>query len=247
MTPPCEIKQVAEVKPLAPDHYKVQFTASRATYDKLRIAQNLLRHSIPNGDVAVVIDRALTLRVQELQKIKHAAVSRPRAVRSSSARSSRYIPAAVKREVWRRDGGQCAFAGPAGRCTERGFVEYHHRTSFADGGATTVENLELRCRAHNAFEADRWFGSEVVRETAPQFGVVGNRFRTESICAHGQSDRGSACDRALSLTPVLFTQFFDSAASKSLEFRNADADAFHDSPCLITPQAHVPGPVPLGR
>ena len=26
------------------------------------------------------------------------------------------------------------------------------------GGATSAENLELRCRAHNAYEAERWFG-----------------------------------------------------------------------------------------
>jgi hypothetical protein len=142
-----EVKRVAEVKPLAPDHYKVQFTASRETYDKLRLAQDLLRHAVPNGDVAVVIDRALTLLVRELQKTKHGAVSRPRAVRSSGPPDrSRYVPATIRREVWRRDGGQCAFVGPAGRCTERGFLEYHHRVSFADRGATTVENLELRCR-----------------------------------------------------------------------------------------------------
>jgi len=170
--PPREIKRVAEVKPLAPEHYKVQFTASRETYDKLRLAQDLLRHTVPNGDVAVVIDRALTLLVQQLQKTKHSAVSAPRAARLSGARSRRYIPAAIRREVWRRDGGQCAFVGSAGRCTERGFVEYHHRTPFADGGATTVENLELRCRAHNAFEAERWFGCDVVRETAPPFSSV---------------------------------------------------------------------------
>jgi hypothetical protein len=31
---------------------------------------------------------------------------------------------------------------------------------FAEGGATIVENLELLCRAHNAYEAERWFGVE---------------------------------------------------------------------------------------
>jgi hypothetical protein len=29
---------------------------------------------------------------------------------------------------------------------------------FADGGATDAGNLQLRCRAHNAFEAERWSG-----------------------------------------------------------------------------------------
>jgi hypothetical protein len=33
------------------------------------------------------------------------------------------------------------------------------------GGETRVENLQLRCRAHNALEAERWFGGlPLVRE-----------------------------------------------------------------------------------
>ena len=38
--------------PLAPERYKVQFTVGRATYEKLRRAQDLLRHTIPSGDPA---------------------------------------------------------------------------------------------------------------------------------------------------------------------------------------------------
>ena len=45
-------KRIADVKPLAPERYKVQFTASQDTYDKLKLAQDLLRHTIPRGDVA---------------------------------------------------------------------------------------------------------------------------------------------------------------------------------------------------
>jgi 5-methylcytosine-specific restriction endonuclease McrA len=147
LVPVVQPKRITEVKPLAPQSYKVQFTASQETHDKLRLAQDLLRHTIPSGDVAAVIDRALTLLVEELHRTRSAAVARPRARRTSAVRSSnRYIPAAVKREVWSRDGGQCAFVGAAGRCTERGFLEYHHRVPFADGGAATSENLELRCK-----------------------------------------------------------------------------------------------------
>jgi hypothetical protein len=68
--------------------------------------------------------------------------------------------------------GQCAFVGAVGRCTERGFLEYHHRVPYADGGTTTLDNLELRCRAHNAYEAQRWFGAraeDLVRERRADF------------------------------------------------------------------------------
>jgi hypothetical protein len=147
----------SEVKPLAPEQFKVQFTIPRETYDKLRQAQDLLRHRVPNGDVAVIVDRALTLLLAELHKTKHAAVNRARSGPSCAAHG-RHVPASVKRAVWDRDGGRCAFVGAAGRCSERGFLEYHHVVPFADGGSTTADNLELRCRAHNAYEADRWFG-----------------------------------------------------------------------------------------
>jgi HNH endonuclease len=55
----------------------------------------------------------------------------------------------------RRRQGQCAFVGVKGRCDERGLLEFHHVIPFAEGGPTTVENLELRCRAHNEFEAQQ--------------------------------------------------------------------------------------------
>ena len=157
----------AETRPLAQDRYKIQFTASRETYEKLREAQDLLRHQIPSDDLPAIVDRALSLLLAELRKMKYAAAARPRP-RAGSSATGRHIPAAVKRDVWQRDGGQCAFVGGAGRCTERGFLEYHHVIPFADGGATDAQNLQLRCRAHNAYEAQRWCGvgeEELVRES----------------------------------------------------------------------------------
>jgi hypothetical protein len=35
------------------------------------------------------------------------------------------------------------------------FLEFDHVVPFAAGGPSTLENLELRCRAHNAYEAER--------------------------------------------------------------------------------------------
>ena len=163
------------VAPTAPAQYKVQFTVSGETYEKLRRAQDLLRHTIPNGDPAAIFDRALTLLVAELEKTKLAAATRPRVPRPSAS-GSRHVPAAIKRVVWKRDGGQCAFVGGAGRCTERGFLEYHHVVPYADGGATTTDNLQLRCRAHNAYEAAQHFGSLWVRErAAPDWWMIGTR------------------------------------------------------------------------
>jgi 5-methylcytosine-specific restriction endonuclease McrA len=115
-------------------------------------------------------ERALTLLVEDLERTKLALAKRPR--RSvAPTRVSRHVPAAVKREVWARDEGRCAFVGRAGRCAERGFLELHHLVPFADGGATDAGNLQLRCRAHNAFEAEEWFGPLVTRERPLAYGL----------------------------------------------------------------------------
>ena len=163
-TPPARTKP-STVTPLAPERYSVRVTISREAHDHLRRAQELLRHSIPNGDAALVIERALALLVTDLERRKLAVVGRPAAVRGTTAHT-RHAPAAVKREVWARDGGQCAFRGTDGRCQERGFLELHHVIPFADGGDTTPANLQLRCRAHNAYEAERWFELAPIDEAA---------------------------------------------------------------------------------
>lgn len=163
----------AVIAPLAPERYKVQFTASATTHAKLQQAQDLLRSQIPNGDVGEIFDRALTALLKTLTKQKFAASDRPcegtmdrpskeqdRAT-DAGAPSSRYIPAEVRRTVWTRDGGQCAFTAQSGkRCTARAFLEFHHVVPHCAGGEATVENIQLRCRPHNGHEAELYFGRE---------------------------------------------------------------------------------------
>jgi hypothetical protein len=143
--------------PLAPERYKLQLTISRDTHDKLRRVQALVRHVLPSADPAEIFDRALTLLLQDLERRRCAAVASARPAREVVG-GSRHIPASVKRAVWRRDDGRCAFAGREGRCGERGFLEYHHVKPYAAGGTATTANIELRCRAHNAHEASLFFG-----------------------------------------------------------------------------------------
>ena len=147
----------SDIRPLAPERFKVQFTIGSETHRKLRAVQDLMRHVLPNGDIAQIFDRALTLLLRDVERRKLASAEEPR-TGSVTTSKSRHVPAAVRRRVWARDQGQCAFVGRVGRCSERGFLEFHHLTPFAEGGPTTVDNLELRCRAHNNHEAREWFG-----------------------------------------------------------------------------------------
>ncbi len=96
------------------------------------------------------------------------------------ADESRYIPADVKRRVYVRDRGRCAFVGIDGhRCGERAFVEFHHVIPYAMGGRATVDNIQLRCHAHNGYEAEvvygpikRYAAAEAVNERAAVFTCV---------------------------------------------------------------------------
>ena len=155
----------ARVTPLAPKRFALQLTMDQETHDLLREAQELLSHQVASNDVAGVLRRVLEIALPKLRNQKFGATSTPREARDPSSSHARYIPAAVKRAVERRDHGQCTFVGEAGhRCESRTLLEYDHIVPFARGGQTSVANLRLRCRAHNAYEAERLFGEEFIRQ-----------------------------------------------------------------------------------
>ena len=165
------------VAPLSPGRYRLQLTIGIETLEKLRLARDMLRHAIPSGDEAAVLDRALTALLSDLARKKFAAVDTPRPSRGT-APGSRHVPAEVKRAVWLRDLGRCAFVGTGGRrCAERGFLEFHHVRPHAMGGEATVGNVQLRCRRHNACDARADFGREAAARSfsARTAGPVGDR------------------------------------------------------------------------
>ena len=93
-------------------------------------------------------------------------IARCQPQRPSAARNSR----ASGRAVWRRDEGRCAFTRGGRRCEERGLIEFHHVRPFEAGGEATEANIQLRCRAHNRYEADLFCGEAfIVRERASAY------------------------------------------------------------------------------
>ena len=147
------------VAPIAPSRFLLKLTISDDTHDKWQRARALLRHVIPDGDADKILNRALSLLLVDASRAKFAEARRPRQ-KTPPASTGRRIPAAVRRAVWQRDQGRCVFAGPNGQCGEMGFLEFHHVVPFAAGGASDESNLQLRCRAHNAYEAVVYFGAE---------------------------------------------------------------------------------------
>jgi hypothetical protein len=161
--------------------YKVQFTASQEFVDLLQEATDLLGHETPQATLPEVQLRALRAFVQQLRTRKRGATKvRPAAAQDSSRvpeapervpsvapdaaparRGTRHIPAYVRRAVDDRDAGRCAYRDDRGeRCRETRRLELHHREPYALGGPPTLQNLELRCRAHNTLAAEEDFGRE---------------------------------------------------------------------------------------
>ena len=60
----------AEVAPLGADRFKVQFMASGEQVARLRELQDLLSHQVPTGDLAEIIDRAISLLRDTVLKSK---------------------------------------------------------------------------------------------------------------------------------------------------------------------------------
>jgi hypothetical protein len=189
------------VKPLSPDRYRVTFTANAETCEMLERAKELLWHAVPSGDTAEIMRRALQALLDDLARKKCAATKRPRLGGRPAEEGSRHIPAEVKRAVWIRDGGRCVFVGSTGvRCEERSGVEFHHLEAHAKGGPPTVENIQLRCWAHNAYEADLEFGQRrpggewAVSESRGRYGQTSDAIRTIASLVPGpvraRVDRG---------------------------------------------------------
>jgi hypothetical protein len=181
----------ALIEPTSEARYRIQLNASASLKEKLELFQALVSHSIPNGDIAAVLERALDLALEQVQKQRFAKTGKPRnlqkprkprALKLRSRSSQReHIPNAVQREVATRDGLRCSYVSDDGcRCSARSFLQIHHDHPWARGGTPIAENLRLLCALHtpsgvskrvNRLLAERDFGAaHVARRIAARRG-----------------------------------------------------------------------------
>ena len=87
----------AEVKPLAPERYSVKFTASAGFRDKLERLKALMRSSVPDGDLATILEEAVTEKLEKLEAKRYGKTKNPRKTleETDTSASSRHVPAAV--------------------------------------------------------------------------------------------------------------------------------------------------------
>ena len=184
-------RRASSIEPRAPERFRMHLDVDRETRDVVSRLQDLLARET-GGDVSRIVARAVRVLLEDVEREKLAATAAPRDGRPSRE-GSRHIPASVRRAVWHRDGGQCAYVGDDGRCRERRFLEWHHVVPHGHQGPPTSDNISLRCRAHNAYEAELVFGKfapTIARDPGPRYGSTsvesrplygGQPLRTNSV------------------------------------------------------------------
>ncbi|HEX8909217.1 MAG TPA: DUF222 domain-containing protein [Anaeromyxobacteraceae bacterium] len=192
----------AALDPVSADCYSLRATVDTAFKKDLDQLKALLAHKFPDGDLGSVLREAVQCALEKHGKRKGAVEPsrkspppKDRAADDKPRPAAREpIPAAVRREVWKRDGGQCAWRSKDGhRCGSTWKLEFDHIKPVALGGLNTVENLRLCCRTHNQLHADHAFGSghmELFRRERPSTGEAiagGSGGATASCRPHNPS------------------------------------------------------------
>jgi 5-methylcytosine-specific restriction endonuclease McrA len=166
----------ARLQPITPERHVLRVTVGATFVADLEAVRQALSHKLPGAGLEEVLHECLRITLARVESRRRGAGKKTSA--KAPRPGSRYVPAAVRHEVWTRDGGQCAFVGITGRrCTSRHQLELHHVDPFARGGRPITANLTLRCRAHNRHEAEQDFGLEhIARKVAARYigeGVTG--------------------------------------------------------------------------
>jgi hypothetical protein len=127
----------------------------RADLEKLK---SIMSHKNPHMGYAELLRELADLAIKRLQPKR---VSPP----TSPVAGNRHIPNQIKRAVWKRDKGHCAFtdAKTGRQCESRYQLQIHHVFPFAKGGTSSEGNLKLFCRAHNQHQAIKDFGDVKMR------------------------------------------------------------------------------------
>jgi hypothetical protein len=187
---PTSIRQVPDpsaaqartiVEPLSEATFRIEFTGSRALRDKLCLAQDLLQHRVPNRDLGTVIEKAVDLLLEKVNKERLALVDRPRKKleETSILATSRYIPAAVRRAVVTRDGSRCTFVDETSgrRCEESSGLEFDHVEGYARTKRHDPRFIRLLCGPHHRLVTEKTYG--------PAFAQRGYMVRDERLSRPG--------------------------------------------------------------
>ncbi len=154
-----ELPRAPRPRPLDPQHYKLQLCIDLETYEDLRWLQEHMRHSIPDGDAAKLIAKAIKELRKAVEKRRYGKTDKPKKQAPAqlamptgeTAKAEPRAPGrATRRQVSERDGCQCTYVGDDGhRCESVGWLQFDHIEEWSRGGPTETDNLRMLCHAHH--------------------------------------------------------------------------------------------------
>ena len=129
------------VEPLTRQETRIHITVSPEFVALLKKAKAGQGHAQPGATDEQVLTAALELLVAQQEKRKAS------------------VPAKVKREVRRRDGGKCQWPlASGGVCGSEARTEIDHIVPRGRGGPSTTPNCRILCKAHNLEAARQTYG-----------------------------------------------------------------------------------------
>ena len=122
---------------------RLSLTFAENEYKDLLRTKDLLGHTIPESNLAEVINHLVGYYLKKMDPQRQSKV-----------------PESLRRQVIRRDGGKCQFVDPrtGHKCESTKRIEVDHIQPRALGGTDDISNLRCLCRTHNAFRAEQTFG-----------------------------------------------------------------------------------------
>lgn len=162
--PPTPPREWQAIVPLTMERVRIGFDAAIGLVRLVERARQVLRHKYPDGRLEDVMKEALEILLDRKDPQRRLTLKTPAIVHDVSSeaspndprllrdsKSGRYIPAWVKRIVWERDDGRCAWRFEDGTlCGSRDWTEFDHIKPIAQGGRSgSPRNVRLLCRLHN--------------------------------------------------------------------------------------------------
>jgi hypothetical protein len=139
-------------------------TVSPEFLEKLEAARLVLSHSMPGASEEDVLSAGLDLIIARDEKRK-GLVARPRTGPNDAPAEpgAVHIPAAVRREVWKRDQGMCQWPlDSGGVCGSRLRTELDHIHLRCRGAKPVASELRVLCDFHNQLAAREELGDEIM-------------------------------------------------------------------------------------
>ena len=178
-----QVPKPDQARALNEDETEIRFTADRELVEMLKQIQALTAHHNLepgyNGLLKFMAAQALKKLDPARQNERKLLSPEKVATQHASRVHSRYVPASLKRDVWKKYKGRCSYVSQTTgiRCDSKHGLHLDHVTPWAMGGETSTQNLRLLCANHNRLAAIDAYGE---RKMLPFLGALGQPPTSES-------------------------------------------------------------------